>query len=457
MTVIDPRTGTPVREDAWPNPVYSWYVIVVLMVAYTNSYIDRTILALLVEPIRADLNISDTQFSLLHGFAFAVFYTLMGIPLGRMADRRSRRGIMAIGIAFWSIASAACGLAKNFWQLFIARVGVGVGEAALSPAAYSMIADYFPPHRLGRAISVYGVGVFIGSGAAFLIGGVVIGLVATADMIMLPIVGEVRPWQVVFFIVGLPGLLIALWVWSLREPKRRNLAVGTAAGQGVPLSEVMAFVRRNRATIICHFAGFSALTLLFNAVVTWIPALFIRTHGWTAGEIGTALGLSIMVFGTAGIVAGGWFGDFLTRRGYSDSTMRAALIGTACLWPCVIAAPLVGNAALAVVLLCPLFFFASFPFGLAAAALQLMTPNQIRGQLSAGYLFVVNLTGIGFGPTATALVTDFVFGDDLKVGWSMALVAGVTAPIAMVLLGLGMKHYRVSLERMAAETDAVSR
>lgn len=435
-------------EQAWPDPRYAWYVISVLMVAYTFSYIDRTILALLVEPVRADLGISDTQFSLLHGFAFAVFYTIMGIPLGRMADRMSRRGIIAAGIAFWSLATAACGLARNFWQLFLARVGVGVGEAALSPAAYSMIADYFPPQRLGRALSVYAIGVYIGSGAAFLIGGAVIAAVATADNLVLPLVGEMRPWQVVFFIVGFPGVLVALWMMTIREPVRRGLVAGTQSGQGVPLSRVFGFIRENRATIICHFAGFSLLAMLFNAVVAWLPALFIRTHGWSAVEIGTALGLILGIFGTAGIVSGGFFGDWLTRRGYRDSALRASVIGTIVLWPCVAIAPLLPDPRWSLVLFCPVFFFSSFPFGMAAAALQLMSPNQLRGQISACYLFCVNFAGIGFGPTATALVTDFVFRDDQRVGWSIALVAGTAAPLALVLLGVGMRHYRDSLNRV---------
>ena len=189
---------------------YGWYTVGVLTVAYVFSFIDRSILTLLVGPIRVDLGISDTQVSLLHGLAFAIFYTLLGIPIASLADRRNRRNIIAVGVTFWSIATAACGLTRNFWQLFLARIGVGVGEAALSPAAYSMIADSFPPEKLGRALSVYTLGAIAGIGFALIIGGAVIGTVMTATDATLPLVGTVRPWQVVFFIVGLPG-----GVWSL--------------------------------------------------------------------------------------------------------------------------------------------------------------------------------------------------------------------------------------------------
>src|SRR5215211_5283997 len=187
-----------VAEEAYPNPRYAWYVVGVLAFVYIFSFIDRQILNLLVRPIRRDLGISDTQMSLLMGFAFALFYTFFGIPLGRLADSRSRRTLIALGFAFWSMFTAACGLAKNFAQLMLMRMGVGVGEAALSPAAYSMITDYFPPKRRATAISIYSTGIYIGSGLALIIGGLVARFAAAQELWNLPVVGETRPWQVVF-------------------------------------------------------------------------------------------------------------------------------------------------------------------------------------------------------------------------------------------------------------------
>ena len=198
------------NNQGYPSSLSAWTTVTILMIAYVLSFIDRQILNLLVEPIRRDLVISDTQMSLLMGLSFALFYTVCGIPLGRLADTRSRRGLIAIGVLFWSAATAACGTAKLYWQFLICRVGVGVGEAALSPAAYSLIADSFPPERRATAISVYSMGVYLGSGIAFLLGGLVIQFASAQGNVVLPVLGEVRPWQLIFLILGAAGVLFTL-------------------------------------------------------------------------------------------------------------------------------------------------------------------------------------------------------------------------------------------------------
>ena len=216
---------------------YEWYVVLVCMLAYIFSFVDRQILALMIEPIKRDLGLSDTQFSLLHGLAFSLFYAFMGIPIALLADRYSRPRIIAIGVAFWSLATAVCGLSRNFAQMFLARIGVGVGEAALSPATYSMLSDMFPRDRLGRAVGVYSIGSFIGGGLAFLIGGYVINLLKRVDTVVLPLLGALRPWQVTFFVVGLPGLLVALLILlTVRDPGRRGLRLAPTAAPASPPS-----------------------------------------------------------------------------------------------------------------------------------------------------------------------------------------------------------------------------
>ena len=212
----------PNNNNGYPSSTRAWVTVIILMVAYVLSFIDRQILNLLVAPIRRDLMISDTQMSLLMGLSFALFYTVCGIPLGRMADTRSRRGLIAIGILFWSAATAACGMARLYWQFLLCRIGVGVGEAALSPAAYSLIADSFPAERRATAISVYSMGVYLGSGLAFLFGGLVIKLASAQGDVLLPVFGEVRPWQLIFLALGAAGVLFTLLMLAVKEPARRG-------------------------------------------------------------------------------------------------------------------------------------------------------------------------------------------------------------------------------------------
>ncbi len=437
------------EDGAWPNPVYSWYVVGVLMLAYTNSFIDRQILSLLIEPIRASLDISDTQVSLLAGLAFSIFYTLMGVPIARLADERNRKVIIATGVACWSAMTALCGITHSFWQLFLARVGVGVGEATLSPAAFSIMADYFPKHKLARAFSVYSMGVYFGAGLALIIGGIVVRMVSTAGSVELPVIGKVLPWQLTFFCVGLLGLPIFLLVLTIREPVRRGLkAAGVPKeGNASSLPVLLAFLRLNRATVILHFLAFSAVGIGIVGFMTWTPTLFIRTWGWEASSIGLAYGAIMFTLGTAGVYTGGFVADWLERRGHKDATLRAALYAGILSIPCAIATPLLPTGELALVGLGVTSFLLAFPQGLPAAALQVVTPNPLRAQMTALYFLVGNLIALGFGPTLVALVTDYGFGDPMKLRYSMAVVGGTMIPVGVVLTYLSLKPYRASRQR----------
>jgi MFS family permease len=423
---------------------YAWYVVAVLMVAYVFSFIDRQILNLLVGPIRADLGISDTQMSLLMGFSFALFYTICGIPIGRLADSKSRRTLIAVGIFFWSLMTAACGTAKSYWQFFLYRMGVGVGEATLSPSAYSLIADYFPKESRATAISVYSMGIYIGSGLAFLLGGLVIQF-AGQDDVTLPLVGATRPWQLIFFILGIAGILFTFAMYTVREPARQGLSGATA---GVPLGTVFAYMKQNRRAVLCHNFGFALMAFTAYGAAAWIPTFFVRHHGWTAAEIGMAYGTVIMIFGTFGIVAGGRLSDWLARRGHEDANMRVGLLAAVCGIPSGIAFPLVPDAYMAVTMVAISTVFLSMPFGVAPAAVQEMMPNDMRGQASAVYLFVVNLIGLGVGPTAVALATDYVFKNDAAVGYSLLLVGSVAQAGALLLLWAGLAPYRRTLANL---------
>ena len=390
-----------------------------------------------MKPIRRDLGISDTQMSLLMGFSFAVFYTVFGIPLGWLADTRSRRGIIAAGVTVWSFFTAACGLARNFTQLLFLRMGVGVGEASLGPSAYSMISDYFPPQRRATALSVYGMGIYIGSGIAYLLGGVIVGLASAQDAWIAPVVGALRPWQIVFLAVGLPGILMGMLVLTVREPLRR----GNAANAKAPAGATLAYMRANKWTLLCHGLGFGFISLRTNAGASWIPSFFTRTHGWTSTQIGVSMGLIVMIAGSLGVVGGGMYADRLAARGCHDSKLRVALYAVLCSLPTGVAMMLTASSTLAILLYIPTVFFTSAPFGVAPAAIQEMMPNSMRGQASAIYLFVNNLVGLGLGPTSVALISDYVFHDDKAVGQALLIVSVASSAVASLLLWFGMRHF----------------
>jgi MFS family permease len=262
------------KAPPYPSAARAWYAVSVLTFAYIFSYIDRQILSLLVAPIRRDLHITDTQMSLLMGISFALFYTLFGFPVGRLADTSSRRNIITAGVFTWSLFTAACGVVSSYAHLFLMRVGVGVGEAALSPPAYSLLSECFPPNRRALALSVYATGMYLGAGLALMIGGIVVAHTGAGGTIALPLVGyAIFTWQLTFFLVGLPGLLVALLIRTVAEPARRERRAAAAA----PLSTVAAFVVKHRATFGCHHLAQSMLSLASYSASAWVPTFLIRT------------------------------------------------------------------------------------------------------------------------------------------------------------------------------------
>lgn len=438
--------GKTAGEPPWPSPVYAWFVVFVLTVAYTISFIDRQIIALLAGPIQQDLGVGDTAMGLLGGFAFALFYTFLGIPIGRLADHRSRRGIIAVGLFFWSLMTMVCGLAKNFWHLFFARVGVGIGEATLSPAAYSMIADYFPKEQLGRALSVFFIGVYAGTGLAFLAGGAVIAIVGGMESLTVPVLGDLRPWQAAFMIVGAPGILYVLVFLAVKEPARRGLINSEHGDQEVPLGEVLRFIWERRATYVPHFLGYGCLSLIGYASTFWIVEFYVRTYGTARAEASYIYGMLLLGFAIGGVVFSGWLSDKLEARGMGDAKIRMGMLSALGQLPAGALFPLMPDQTSATIVLAIAVTFAAFPFGTAAASLQAITPNQMRGLVSAVYLFVINIIGLGLGPPFVGFLTDFVFADPADLRYSLSAKALIMAPLALLLLWLCLPGFRRARE-----------
>lgn len=433
---------------------YPWYIVSLCMLAYIFSFIDRQVISLLIDPIRADLQISDTEFSLLHGLAFAMLYAVAGIPIARLADSRSRPLIISLGIFVWSLATAACGMAKSFMQLFLSRMAVGIGEAALSPAAYSMITDAFPKSKLGIALGVYSSGSFLGGGLALIIGGAAITVVEQWGVQTFPLIGEVKPWQMTFFIVGLPGILVAaLFYLTVRDPERKN-DVGTQGQQGGSFSfrEVMRYIAGQQRTFIAHYLGFGFLALALFALMNWAPAYFLRKYDMPVRDVGLYVGLVLLIGNTAGVLVSGWLTDRLLQQGYQDAPMRAGLIGgLGLLIPAALFSQVTGFAG-SLALLAVALFFASFPLATSAACLQLMAPNRMRAQVTALFFLSMNILGITGGSTLVAVCTDYVFHDDTLVGYSMSIISASAAVIGSALLAYGLKHFAQTQRQLTSDS-----
>ena len=439
-------------ELPWPRPAVAWYAVGVLIFAYLVALIDRQILTLLVQPIKRDLGLSDTQLSLLIGLAFAVLYTVAGIPIARLADRKPRRTIIALGIFFWSVMTFLCGLANTYWQLFLARVGVGVGEAALQPSAYSMLSDYFPPKKLGRAIGTYSIGLFVGGGLALVLGGAVIGALSGTESTELPILGQVRNWQLAFIVVGAPGVLLTLlFMLTVEEPARRGISA--SASSDTDSGELRRFLRDNRATVFFIISAFSMGGIAVVGYLAWVPEFLRRSFGWNMAQIGFVFGSLMAVVGTTGTLFGGWFVDRLAQRGYRDAPVRASIIAFAFLVPAAIVAPTMPTAETSLVVLGVFLFFVGMQQGYSPVALQLITPNQLRAQVIAVYFFIAQIVALGLGPTFIAIVTDYVFGTDMALAWSLTLVGGVAGSLGLICLLLARNPYMRSEERARTWTD----
>jgi MFS family permease len=441
------RPAVVVNDAARPSLIYSWLVVVFLMVLYTSSFIDRQILSLLVKPIRADFHIDDFQYSLLAGLAFVVTYSLAGLPIGFLVDRWSRRGIITIGVTVWSIMTAACGITSSFPTLFVTRIGVGIGEATLSPASYSLVSDLFPKDKLGRALSLYGLGIPIGSGLALVIGGQVIKAITAIGPIDLPIVGMTRPWQTVFMAIGLPGLLLAaLTLLIVKEPKR-HMAPG-AVDHKPTLGEAVRFFIANTRAYAGLYLGMGLLAMYGYGSNVWYPTFLQRVHGFDVTGAGMFIGSWTLILGVAGCLSAGWMSDMLIKRGRPDGHFIVSIFYCLGFALSGVIGTLATDRTVSLTFVAISLFFSNTIIGIVAAALQILTPNRMRGQISSVFLAVAAFIGLAFGPPAVGFATDHIFHDDNMVGHSLALVAGIFPTLGAVAFWFGRKPL---LARHAAE------
>lgn len=461
MATTQPASPAPLPPEPRPargglSPAQAWYAVAILTLANVSGAIDRQIFTSLVGPVKRDLGLSDTQVSLLMGFGFAVFFSVFGLAIGRLVDRGRRTAIVAVGAALWSLMTAVTGMTRSYGQLLLARVGVGVGEATLGPAAVSIIADAFPRGRLGTAMSVYMLGTFFGSGVSYALGAWIVSVSDAPGLVTMPLVGTMHPWQTVFFIIGLPGLLVTVLMLTVREPAR---TAGARADVPVPVSQVVQYLRRNARTMTALCLGFTCSASVNWGIGAWLQAFFVRTHGWSVAEAGALQGALTMGLGPVGTLMGGWLADRYAARGMIDAPLRIGMLGAVGMIVCAGLYPVMPSATAAAALLIPVNLFAALPWGAANAAIAEAMPSRMRGQGSAIFQLMVGLAG-GIGPTAVALVTDNVFGNDASLRWSLSIVTVVGMTLTFLLLAWGRPAYRATVtardesrERAAAEAE----
>ena len=401
------------------------------MTAFAFAMVDRMILTLLVGPLKAAFDLSDTQVGLLHGLAFTSLYVIVGLPMGWLTDRYSRRVIAGMSVAAWSLMTALCGLAGSYAQLFLARMGVGIGEAGISPAANSMIPDYFPPSRVSLPITLYSIGGSAGAGLALIFGGAIVDYVSGLGQVRLPLVGTINGWQATFLVAGLPGLLVAAAFAFVKEPPRfgRRVAEDAAAPT---FGATVASLKRKRAFLIPHFCASALCALIVLSTVAWMPSHLVRSYAYTPGQAGRSFGLAVLVGGVVGLIAAGWMADRLGKAGRRDASIIVALGCTLLGFVPAVAAPIVPHDGLALLLAGVTVFGYSSAVALAPAAFPVVVANEMRGQVYSLYLLTISVLGYAVGPVLVALLTDTVFQDDAMVGWSMSIVSLIAGPVAVM-------------------------
>ena len=440
-----------IAPPAWPSRRYAWYVVAVLLITYAFAVVDRIAIGLLVEPIKADLGISDTQVGLLQGFAFALFYSLFGLPMGILVDRWRRVRLLSLSLAAWSIATISCGLASTFGMIFLGRIGVGAGEASVTPASSSIISDLFRPEQRARAFGVFMVGGSIGTAAAYVLGSAAI---RNADRIraLTPLLSDLRDWQIVFFSIGLPGVLLSLLVLlTVREPLRRDRI--SASGR-LSLGPTLALLRQNRRAYLCLMIGAVLNTLVVNAQIGWLPTLFIRVHGWKASDVGTTLGLLGLPCGVSSALSAGFVMSWLYKRGRIDAPIFAVLTQSLVWATFGTMTALAPSAALSLVAYACTSLVSIWASTAAVTGLSQITPNEMRGQVVALYMVMTGLVALTLGGLSVGLLSDHVFTAPCGVAPSLAVVYLSCGVVSAVLLLYGRAAFAVAAERARVWTGS---
>lgn len=433
--------ATPPPREPWPSPVVAWYGVglfaTTLLVLFTNS----NIVNLLIQPIKRDLGLTDVEASYVLAIA-ALANSLFILPVSRLVDMMSRRLIISIGLVMASISNTWAGVSSTFWQLIIARTVGGIGGAGNGPATFSILADYFPPAKLPKALAVMNIGFVYAIAASMLFGGTLIAVVSGMTELSLPGIGDLRPWQLIFLIMALPEIALALlMVTTLPEPRRRGVrAAGVDRPKVVPLRELFKFMYDNRRALGPMFAGLSVNSLALGTAA-WSAPFFERTYGWGPAQYGIVQGLVLLVISPIGLIAGGLLAERYAKKGYDDANLRVVFIATALHLPFAMLFALMPTPQLAIAMSALNIATISIGTGPQNAALQVIVPNEMRGQVTALFLLCFSLIGFSLAPYLVAVLTQYVFGDESMLRYSLASMHIVLGPIAAIIFWYGLKPY----------------
>ena len=431
----------------YPSRRAGYSAVAVMTLAQVFAFIDRQIPAMLVEPIKQDFNLNDSQIALLGGAAFSIFYAIMALPIGYAVDRYKRVNVLGTGIFVWSLMTTLAGLANSFGRLFGARIGVAVGEAVMAPVSVSLVSDYFPQNKQGKPMGVITAGVYLGIGATLIGGGYLIDYLTDIGGITIPGIGYFKPWQATFLLVGIPGILISIAAFMLHEPKR--LGLSKMQDNSKPIN-IFSHLKTNKITLFPMFGGLIFMALIFYSFTFWAPSMMVRTYDLSLTEVGFTLGIITIIASILGTISSGTVVDYLRSKGHSDAPIRTGMFACIFATPAICLAPIVDNLFLTWVLIgIYLFFISSFaPIGLLAVSG--ISGNEVKGQMAAVHAFLMMAFGLSLGPQITAFFTDFVLMDESKLGYAMALTGALVLPVAAIFFKISSSSYQKAYEELSS-------
>lgn len=430
--MTDPSASTSLRLSPW-------FTVFVLTLTFSIGFVDRQMINLLVQPIKASYKLSDLQISLLQGLGFSLTYLVMSPIFGWWVDLRSRRATIIACVFVWCVFTALCGFAGGFLSLLFARALVGGAEAGLTPAAWSMLSDRFSGRRLARAMSIYGTGTYLGSGLALVLGGLILKRAASWDLSNIPLLHGMQPWQITFLLVGALGLICVALIPLIPEPKRHSEGGLT---QPIPVRTAFRIMAEHKRFYYLFYVGMALAIIPIYAFPAWLPALAMRQFHVPIAVVGTYYGIISLTTGTLGVLVSPTIANLLGKLGWGDENMRLTMLTNLVVGACGLAlfarpsfAALLWTGGIA-------SFFYSMPTAMAATALQSVTPARMRGLASATFIVVVTIMGLAIAPTLVALFTDKVFRDEMRLGDSLAIVCATASFLSSACLYFLLAGYR---------------